>query len=114
MKKVLMYILLLAVILVLFTGCFTDAQTVQTNLDQQSDMFRVERHIVVTNLRTGDVLYDYQGIFSVQDYSASNELALIIKTSDGVYRKTILSNREDAFYYIEDITGWENGANGRD
>lgn len=107
MKKNLVYILLLTLVLAMFTGCFTDAQTVQTNLDQQSDTFQVERRIVVTNLRTGDVLYDYQGVFSVQDYPASNELALIVKTSDGVYHKTIISNREDAFYYIEDITGWE-------
>ena len=101
MKKIIAMLIALVFIigLISISGC-TDAEKVMADLANDADHFNTERHILVTNLRTGEKLYEFTGVFSVQDYA--KELALIIKDHD-TYRKVLISDKDLAFYVIEDI-----------
>lgn len=101
MKKLIIILLTLILVASIFTAC-TEAEKMQHEMDQKADEFAIERHISITNLRTGGILYDYTGIFSLQN-SSQGELAIIVKADDNEYRKILFSTGEDIFYIIEDI-----------
>lgn len=55
--KIISAIFAVALSLVAFTGCETEAQRVSYNLSQQADNFNIVRQLTVINCIEGDVLF---------------------------------------------------------
>lgn len=93
------------VILVCFvaTGC-TEADQVSANISQEADNFNVTRKLTVLNARTDTILLELTGTFALKNNS-SNELEVIIETSEGKYQKDYVYLNDYTMYVVEDISG---------
>ena len=105
-RKILSSILLFLVmvtIMISFTGCFwRKSDTVRYNIQKEADYFNVYRRMTFINLRTGDVLYEAEGYFSLQDTSSS-EIGLIFRVDKDEYKINYFSKHENVAYIIEQI-----------
>ena len=103
-KKVLCAIAVLILSAATLTGCSTDAEKVNYNLDKQADQFEVERRVTVYNARTDTVILQVEGYLSLSNNS-SGELVITCKTGSGTYKKNYVYLTENTLYCMEDITG---------
>ena len=95
--------LVMVTIMISFTGCFwRKSDTVQYNIQKEADYFNVYRRMTFINLRTGDVLYEAEGYFSLQDTSSS-EIGLIFRVDKDEYKINYFSKHENVAYIIEQI-----------
>lgn len=95
--------LILAAALLTLCSC-TEVTRVDYNLGQRADNFNIERQITVFNTRTDTVLFQMQGVFSLQN-SGANELEVICEVKRGEYRKHFIYLSQDTTYVVEDLGG---------
>lgn len=103
-KKVLCAIAVLILSAATLTGCDTDADKVNYNLNKQADHFEVERRVTVYNARTDTVILQVEGYLSLSN-NDSGELVITCKTGVGTYKKNYVYLTENTLYCMEDITG---------
>ena len=104
MKKKVMALLAVFILLCAFlTGC-TEVYKVSNNISQEADNFNVTRKLTVLNARTGTILLELTGTFSLQNNS-ENELEVIIETAEGKYQKDLVYLNDYTMYVVEDISG---------
>lgn len=98
-------VLMVIVILVCFaaTGC-TEADQVSQNISQEANNFNVTRKLTVLNARTDTILLELTGTFALKN-NASNELEVILETSEGKYQKDYVYLNDYTMYVVEDISG---------
>ena len=84
-------------------GC-TEADKINSNLNQQADRFEVERRVTVYNARTDTVILQVEGYLSLSN-NDSGELVITCKTGSGTYKKNYVYLTENTLYCMEDITG---------
>lgn len=98
-------VLMVIVILVCFaaTGC-TEADQVSQNISQEANNFNVTRRLTVLNARTDTILLELTGTFALKN-NASNELEVILETSEGKYQKDYVYLNDYTMYVVEDISG---------
>lgn len=109
MKKVVKIIAVISFILVLciismnFTSC-READIVSSNVSKEADAFKVCRKITVINSRTDTIIYELQGIFSINN-NLNDELEIICKTGENEYKKHFIYLTDTVLYIVEDLQG---------
>jgi maltose-binding protein MalE len=96
--------LALAVFVMLFTGCETEASSVDRNLNTQAQYFECERRITVYNARTDKVILEVEGYMNVSN-NIYDELVITCKVGENKYKKNYVYLNEYTLYVVEDITG---------
>lgn len=91
MKKIIA-IVLVAVLIFGFTGC-TQAERVSTNLSQEADSFNVTRKLIAFNQRTGEIVFQAMGNFSLQK-EADGDLAIVGEDDEGYYKHFVYLSSE--------------------
>ncbi len=104
MKKFFVFTMIMVVVLMLFTGCQTEANRVSYNLSQQADNFNDVRQITVINCLQGDVLFQMTGKISITADTADNQLEVIVEDEYGNYKKHFIGLSDNVTYVVEDIT----------
>ena len=98
MKKVIVFFL---VVLILVTGCSTDAAVASRNLSKSADMFEVDRRVVFYNGVTGEYILVVEGRCSIEDQGY--QLELTCKTGDDAYKKHFLGLSDNVTYFAEQL-----------
>lgn len=99
MKKISVIIVVMAIIVILVTGC-----TEAANIFKQADYFECERKITVYNARTDMIILEAEGYMSISN-NANGELVCTVKTGPNEYKKNYIYLNEYTMYVVEDITG---------
>lgn len=94
---------------ILLGGC-TEADTASYKIANNAEAFKVSRKITVINTRSGDALYENQGLISVT--ISGDRLDILTKESDATYKKDIVKLNQDTMYIIEDLEGIKVEAKG--
>lgn len=98
-------LLILACILVMFTGCETrESEMVSYNLSLEADNFNNVRQITVINCLQGDILFQMTGKMSIEADTTDNQLEVIVETENGTYKKHFIGLSDNVTYVVEDIT----------
>jgi uncharacterized lipoprotein NlpE involved in copper resistance len=100
MKKVLFSLVILVLLL---TGCATDADVASQNLSRSADMFEVTRRIVFYNGVTGDYILTIEGLCSLGNSDLNGELSVTCKTGVNSYKKHYLGLSDNVTYFAEQI-----------
>ena len=95
---------------VMLTGC-TEASDASYQIAREADGFKVTRKVTVINTRTDDVIYEEQGLISVEisngnaeSKTANTRLDILIKDGDR-YKKQIVGLNQDTMFIVEDLEG---------
>lgn len=102
MKKTIITIVILAIILIVMTGC-SDASVVNHNMTKDADNFKVYRHIVFINNITGEYLLEITGYCNVKADTTDKQLETICKDNNGDYVKNFLGVNETTTYFVEQL-----------
>jgi hypothetical protein len=86
------------------SACESDADTVSRNVSTEADQFKIARKIVLTNLRSGEVLWEARGLCSI-DIARADVLVLICKEPDGSYTKHHLSTGPETSWASTQLSG---------
>lgn len=100
--KRLLVIMLLCSIMLLGTGCSTEAERVTYNLSNQADNFNIVRQVTVINCIQGDVLFQMSGKMSITADTQDNQLEIIVE-DDGTYTKHFVGLSDNVTYVVEDL-----------
>lgn len=98
MKKII-FILLAALSVTVFTGC-SDASTVRANLETAEQNFQVYRRVVFYNGITGDYILTIEGMLAII-VDTDGDLVVTVKTEDGQYLKHYLGLSDNVTYFSE-------------
>lgn len=101
-KKVIPLMVLVAIMIVAFTGCQTEAQKVSYNLSQQADNFNVVRQLTVINCIEGDVIFQMTGKLSIEADTVDNQLEVTVE-DNGTYVKHFIGLSDNVTYVVEDL-----------
>jgi len=98
MKKILAFL-----VVIIITGCASDAQVASSNLSQQADMFQLNRRVVFYNGYTGDYMLSIEGRCSIEADAADNQLEVTCKTGPDEYKKHFLGLSDNVTYFVEQL-----------
>ena len=107
MKRILIMALAICMILIVFTGCETEAQRVSYNLSQEADNFNIVRQLTVINCIEGDVLFQMTGKMSITADTSDNQLEIIVE-DNGTYVKHFVGLSDNVTYVVEDLNLGDN------
>ena len=103
MKKRIILAIVLIVSCFLLASC-NQALRVSENLSKEADNFNIQRRLSVINIRTDKPVFEMIGNLSIQN-TTTNELAVIVQTAPGQYKKHYVYLNDWTMYVVEDITG---------
>jgi len=106
-KKILATLLVVGLMVIMLTGCQTEAQRVSYNLSQEADNFNIVRQLTVINCIEGDVLFQMTGRMSITADTADNQLEIIVEDS-GTYVKHFVGLSDNVTYVVEDLNLGDN------
>lgn len=99
MKKVLLFVVLLAVLL---SAC-SEADVASENTSRAADQFEIIRRIVFYNGITGDYILVIEGLCSLGNYDPAGSLSVICKTGQNEYKKHFLGLSDNVTYFAEQL-----------
>lgn len=99
MKKIIASVALLLVMLV--TGCSSDADTASKNLSTAADNFEIERRVVFFNGITDKYLLVIEGRCSLGNNDKDRSLTVTCKVSPTEYKKHFLGLSDNVSYFVE-------------
>lgn len=102
--KVAAIIVTTLVLVLVATGCSTEADKVNANISKRADYFQSERRITVYNARTDMIILQCEGYMSISN-NDSDELVVTVKTGADAYKKNYIYLNQYTMYVVEDITG---------
>lgn len=102
-KKVLTAASMIAMAVVVFTGC-SQASRVSSNLSKEANNFNDVRQLTVINCLQGDTLFQMTGKMSIVADTGDNQLEIIVEEEDGTYKKHFVGLSDNVTYVVEDIT----------
>lgn len=105
MKKILIFVLILVIFAMCFSGC-REATKVNWNVSKEADNFNVTRRITVFNIRTDTVLMQMTGKIALKN-NDHDELVVLAEVEKGVYQKHFIYLNEYTMYTVEDLSGTE-------
>lgn len=73
-----------------------------SNVSKEADAFKICRKITVINSRTDTIIYELQGIFSINN-NLNDELETICKTGENEYKKHFIYLTDTVLYIVEDL-----------
>ena len=97
-------LLFIGIVLIL-TGCNTDANIASHNLSKAADQFEIYRRVVFYNGMTDSYILTIEGYCSINDYN--KQLEVTVKTPEGTYLKHFLGLSENVTYFAEQIQAKE-------
>ena len=100
-SKVLLVLVLIGIML-LGSGCSSDADVASQNLSQDAEMFRVTRRIVFYNAITDTYMMEIIGNCSIDDYTT--KLTVTCKLPDGSFRKHYQGLSDNTTYFVENLS----------
>lgn len=100
MKKV-----IIALAILMLSGCDNDADVVSRNISTASDNFEVNRRVVFYNGITGDYMLSIEGLCSKDNSSTSDTLGIVCKVGPNQYKKHMLGLSDNVTFFIEQIDG---------
>lgn len=100
MKK---FLIVMALLAVLISGCASDADVASQNLSKAADQFEVSRRIVFYNGITGDYILVLEGLCSLGNYDPDGELSVTCKTGPTFYKKHFLGLSDNVTYFAEQM-----------
>lgn len=105
MKKIIVFICVLIMITMTFTGCFwqRESDIVSYNISKEADNFNVVRQLTVINCIQGDVLFQMTGRISIFVDVNENQLEVTVEDENGKYQKHFVGLSDNVTYVIEDI-----------
>lgn len=83
-------------------GC-SEASHVNKNLRKEADNFNICRRLVVFNLRTDTVLFQMEGLISINT-DDDGDLNVTVQTGENEFKQHYVRLAEENCYIIEDIT----------
>lgn len=98
-KRIIAGILL---VMVMLTGCETEADKVAYNIAKEADNFNVYRRVVIINTRTDKPEFEVVGKLSV---TVSSDRLDVIVEEDGKYYKHIINLTDNNMFVVEDLGG---------
>lgn len=101
LKSIFLAVLLLLSIMLTFTGC-SEADRVSNNISLEADNFNVTRKLTVINNRTGTILFQMTGNFSIA-YDSDGDLNIIGENPDSTYYKHFVHMTDETTYITEDL-----------
>lgn len=90
-----------AVAALALAGCTNDAVTVDHNITQDAENFKVDRRIVFFNGITDEYLLTIEGRCNLND--EGSQLEVICKTDDDTYKKSFLGLSDNVSYFAEQL-----------
>lgn len=103
-KRVIALVIVFAIMLALaLSGC-RESQRVAYNVSKEADSFNVTRKLTVLNVLSDKVLMELTGTFSIAN-NAANELEVICKVGEDLYKKHFVYLNSWTVYTAEDISG---------
>ena len=102
MKKILIVLMTICMIVVMLTGCETEADKVSYNLSKEADNFNIVRQLTVINCIEGDVLFQMTGKLSITADTMDNQLEIIVE-DNGTYVKHFVGLSDNVTYVVEDL-----------
>lgn len=106
MKKIFIYISLLAILVGVLTAC-REVDRVSYNVSKEADYFNVTRRLAVINARTDKPVFELVGNFALETNEGTNELEIICEVAPGEYKKHFVYLNEWTIYVVEDVSGAE-------
>lgn len=103
MKKIFIGLMITVMVslLLMLTGCDTEASRVSYNLSQEADNFNVVRQLTVINCIQGDVLFQMTGKMSITSDNADHQLEVVVEDEKGFYQKHFIGLSDNVTYVVE-------------
>lgn len=84
------------------SACSTEAESVNENLSNDADNFKVARRITFVNGITDKVILEAQGLCSV-DPGDGNRMFVTCKDDNGKYVRHSLGKSDNVFWFVEQL-----------
>ena len=85
------------------SGCSTESEKVNYNLRKEADNFNIRRKLTVFNLRTDTVLFQMEGLCSI-DTDSDGDLIVTVQTGASEFRQHYIRMAPENCYVVKDIT----------
>lgn len=99
MNRATKYATAAAALLLILTGCSSDADVASENLSRAADQFEIERRIVFFNGITDTYLLTIEGRCSIED--EGNQLEVTCKVGEDLFKKHFLGLSDNVSYFVE-------------
>ena len=104
-RQCILGLIIVALITTLLVGCDErTADDVSYNLSLEADNFNCIRELTVINCMTDTVLYQMRGRMSIEVDTTADQLEVVVKMGDGIYKKDFIDLNECVTYTCIDVT----------
>lgn len=104
-KKLIQLALAVALLVLILTGCESQATHVSYNVSKEADNFNVVRRLTVINTRSDKVILQMVGRMSIEDQTDGIAALVEIDRDRGIYQKHYIYMNEWTMYTVEDLNG---------
>lgn len=104
-KKLIQLALAVALLVLILTGCESQATYVSYNVSKEADNFNVVRRLTVINTRSDKVILQMVGRMSIEDQTDGISALVEIDRDRGIYQKHYIYMNEWTMYTVEDLNG---------
>ena len=96
-------LLLVMIMIMVLSGCSSDATNVTRNIKTDSEQFKVLRRIVFINNITGEYLFQSEGNCSIETNTEASRLEVTCKTGDDNYKVHYFGLSNNTSYIVEQM-----------
>lgn len=96
-------IILAMAVLIVLSGCATDASVASHNLSKAADMFQIDRRIVFYDAIQGEYLLSIEGRCSIRKDNVDNQLEVTCKVGEQSFKKHFLGISDNVTYFAEQL-----------
>ena len=96
-------VMLAFVVLMIMSGCVTQAQVARRNVSQEADNFNVTRRLAVLNMRSDMPVFELIGNFSLQE--SGDRLVIVVEVEPGRFKNHFVNVNENTMWVVEDVSG---------
>lgn len=106
MKK----LVLLALVVVILTGCSTSADVASQNISRAADQFEIQRRVVFYNGITGEYMFVVEGLCSLGNNDTAQRMSVTCKVGEdehgkGIFVKNYLGLSDNVTFFAEQLLG---------
>lgn len=102
MKKLILVVLMIVMSLTL-TGCFSDSEIASQNISKDADQFKVRRRIVFYNSIQDVYILEMIGNCSIEVDMSDSQLEVTCKIGEDKYQKHFLGLSDNVTYTVEQL-----------
>lgn len=101
MKK----IFAILIVVLLLSGCDSQAMVVSQNVSKEADNFNVTRRLTVINSRSDKIVLSMVGKMSIEDVENGIAVLVEVDRDKAIYQKHYIYLNEWTMYTVEDVNG---------